>query len=383
MNFIKKITAALLVVLMALTVVACHPKDEVAVTVGDVEFTSAYYMCALIFADSEARQKVDEQLAEKSEDKESTTSTEAVDYYKQKIDKKKYIDWVEDKAIENLKQIAAYLIKCKEGKVELDDETKANAEQYAAAYWSYYGYSALLEPNGVSEATYKKYMLDTYYASEYFEHLYGEGGSKEIAADEVKNLMLENMVIADLIEVDTSSMKDEEKTETKAKFDAYLNDLTSGAKTFEDVYNDYNDVKPEEEKTETEADTEESTEKEDTEEETEEEEAPLDEYATILSNDKIESYKNDLYDDVKAMAVGEIKLIEKEEGAGYALVIKQDISADPYYLKNLDLVLRDAIKGEEYEKDMTKYAEGLNAEINKYAVNQFKVKKIVYPETGY
>jgi hypothetical protein len=98
---------------------ACHPKDEVAVTVGDVEFTSAYYMCALINADNEARSLVDEALAEKKEkdDKDSSstsTATEEVDYYSEKVEGKKYVDWVKARAIENLKQIAAYKIKCKE-----------------------------------------------------------------------------------------------------------------------------------------------------------------------------------------------------------------------------------------------------------------------------
>ena len=44
MKNIKRIFALALVLVMALTVTACHKKDEIAVKIGDVEFTSAYYM---------------------------------------------------------------------------------------------------------------------------------------------------------------------------------------------------------------------------------------------------------------------------------------------------------------------------------------------------
>lgn len=370
MNLIKKIAAVLLAVMMVMSFAACHPKNEVAVTVDGVEFTSAYYMCALIFADSEARSKVDEKLAEeKKDDEETTTSTEAVDYYKQKIDKKKFVDWVEDRAIETLKQIAAYKIKCKDADVKLEDDVKTSAEQYASYYWSSYGYAALLEPNGVSQATYTDYMVDSYYSSAYFEHVYGEGGEKEIAADEVNKSLLENFLVANMLDVDTSSMEETDKTSTKAKLDGYVTALTDGTKTFEDIYHDYYGTDPKEAHPETE-------------EETEEGEAPLDSHASILGTEDT-AYASDHFETAKAMATGEIKLIEKEDKNGYVLLVKQDISADPYYAKNLDLSVRNLIKGDEFEEDINAYAKDLKTDINDYAVKQFKVKKIEYPETTY
>lgn len=366
MNFIKKIAAVILVVMMVMSVAACHPKDEIAVTVDGVEFTSAYYMCALIFADSEARTKVDEQIAEESEDDE-TTSTDDVNYYKQKIDEKNFVDWVKDRAIENLKQIAAYKIKCEENKVEIEEDVINYAEQYASYYWSSYGYSSLLEPNGISEATYKKYMVDTYYSSAYFEHLYGEGGEKEISADEVNSALLENYLIADMIDVSTSSMEDDEKTSTKEKLDGYVTALTAGTKSFEEVYHEYYETDAEEAHS-------------DTDEETEEGETPLDSHASVLGSEDT-SYASDYFESAKAMTVGEVKLIEKEDESGYVLLVKQDISADPYYLKNLDLAVRNLLKGEEFEEEMESYAKDLETDINNYAVKQFKVKKIKYPES--
>ena len=210
MNCFKKAIAAVSVMLIALTAAACHPKDEVAVTVGDVKFTSAYYMCALINADSQAKSKVKESL---SDDKSSTD----VDYYSKKVDDKDFVKWVEDTALETLKEIAAYKTLCKENKLEIPDDEKTQAETHADYYWSSYGYSAYFEPNGVGQSTYKQYMLDSYYSNLYFKHLYGAEGTKAIDSETVKQKMYDNFVIADLLQVSFSSKTDDEKTLLKEK----------------------------------------------------------------------------------------------------------------------------------------------------------------------
>ena len=109
MKNIKRILAAALVLVMAVSA-ACHPKDEVAVKIGDVEFTSAYYMCALINADSEAKSKVKEGLSEDE-------AAEDVDYYSKKVEDKDFVKWVEERAMQSLKAIAAYKTLCKENKL--------------------------------------------------------------------------------------------------------------------------------------------------------------------------------------------------------------------------------------------------------------------------
>ena len=334
MKNLKRILAAALVLAMALTAAACHPKDEIAVTVGDVEFTSAYYMCALINADSEAKSRVQEELS----DDESTTD---IDYYSKKIDDKDYVTWVEDTAMDYLKKIAAYKTLCKDNELELDKEEAENAEYYASYYWSSYGYSAYFEPNGVGEKTYTQYMKDSYYSELYFEHLYGEDGEKEIAADEVKDTMYKNFIIADMLQASFSGLEDDEITETKEQFDKYAEELKAGTKTFEEVYNDYNDIDEEEEDTDTSSDgsssssstessSSDATSSEDTSSDSEEEEElePLDSYASILgAEDTV--YESEHFDTVNKMATNEIQIIELDDDAGIILVVKKDIKADP------------------------------------------------------
>lgn len=357
MKNIKRIFAAALILVMALTVAACHPKDEVAVKIGDVEFSSAYYMCALINADSEAKSKVQEELS----DDESSSD---VDYYSKKLDDKDFVTWVEDTAMDSLKEIAAYKTLCKENDLEIPEEDAANAEAYASNYWSSYGYSAYFEPNGVGQSTYTQYMKDSYYTSLYFEHIYGEGGEKEIAADTVKTKMYDNFVIADILEVSFSEKTDDEITALKEQINGYAADLKNGKKTFEEIYKAYNGTTDE------------------TEEQTESDEPqPKDKYASVLGSSDT-AYASDRYDDIKAMATGEVKVIELDGNEGLVLAVKQDISADSYYLDTLDMTVRHLIADEEYEKDIKEYAAKMDCEVNNYAVKQFKVKKIVEPSAS-
>lgn len=358
---VKKILALLLVVVAMLSFTACHKKNEIAVKIGDVEFTSAYYMCALINANFEAQSKVNETLS----DKEKSGEKE-VDIYSKKIDGKKYSDWVKDRAIELLKEKAAYQMLCKENKVDLLEDIANNATAYASYYWSSYGESQYYEPNGVSQATYTEFLKDTAYYESHFDFVYGKEGEKAIADETLKTEMYKNFMIANVLDASfTSDMTDADKTALKDKIMGYEADLKAGNKTFEQVYKEYNNVQ----------DTEETqTESTDT-------PAPKDKYATIIGKEGT-TYAFDHFETVEKMQIGEVLVIELEENAGYMLVIKQDIAADEYYLDTLDGTTRHLIADEEYNKFITDYAKKLEIKINKYAIGQFKVEKIVQP-SGY
>lgn len=364
MKLMKKIVAAVIVLILALSVTGCHKKNEIAVTVNGFEYTSAYYMCALINAYTEGQSEVQTAMGDKF--------TAETDYFKQKIDDKKFDAWVKDRTIDILEEIGTYQKLCKDAKLELSDDQMSEAQNMAYYTWYYYGYGQLFEPNGVSWNTYLQFNVDTFYADLYFQHIYGEGGEKEIAAADVEAKLYKDFLIADLIDVTFSSEKDTEKAEIKTKLDGYLADLNAGKKTFEEVYNDYNDIKPEEEKEEEKEETDKEGEKE------EEELKPIDEYAQILGA-KDTGYDHDYFDDINKMATNEVKIIEKKEKAGYILVIKKDIKADPYYRENMDSAVRHLLKDDEFNKDMAEVFKTAKTDISSYAVDRFKVKKIKEP----
>lgn len=390
MKNLKRILSFMLVALMVLSFVGCHKKDEIAVTIGDVEFTSAYYMCALINADSQAKNIVYEALTED----EKNGKTE-YDIYSKKVEGKDYVKWVEETAMNNLKETAAYKILCKENKLDLDDEMTNQFNLYSDYYWQ--NGSAYYELNGVGEQTYKNFMKDGYYSELYFEHLYAKDGEKEIKADDVKEKIYSSFITANILEANfTSEMKDEDKTALKEKIDAYAKDLKDGKKTFKQVYNDYNGVKEEESHeghdhtsstttsaTSSVASTTSTTASSTSSGTTKEEEVkkPKDEYAAVIG-DEGTGYESDQYKDIKEMKTGEIKVIEVKD-VGYILVIKQDITADDYYLDYLDMNARHLLKDDEFKKTMDEYIKKLTADVNDYAVDQFEVKKIKEPEIVY
>lgn len=354
MKKLKLICVCVLAALTALTAAGCHKKDEVAVKSGNIKFTSAYYMCALINADNEAKSKITEEL-------DDDESTEDIDYYSKKIDGKKFVKWVEDTALENVKKIAAYKTLCKKADLELDEETESNVDSYVEYYWTNYGYSQYYEPNGVSKETYAKYMKDAYYSNLYFEHLYGEGGEKEISAEDVKAATIENFVLADKLEADFSSKTDEEKASIKEQFNSYVTALNSGEKTFEEVYKEYNGSSDE---TEEDSDSEELK--------------PINKYASVLGAEDT-GYESDYFDDALEMATDEVKLIELDDDAGLVLLVKRDLSADEYYLENLELSARHLLKDDEYEDFIDDYVKKMDFDISNYAIRRFKVKNIVEP----
>ncbi len=362
MKLIKNIIAVVIALVMALSVTACHKKDEIAVTVNGFEYTSAYYMCALINAYNEGQSEVYNAMGDNA-------STD-VDYFKQKLDGKKFEVWVKERAIEILEEIGTYQKLCKDAKAELSDDQMTEAQNMAYYYWVYYGYGEYFEPNGVSFNTYLQFTIDTYYASVYFEHLYGKGGEKEIAAADVEAKLYKDFIIADLIDVTFDKETDKEKEEIKAKLDAYLKELQDGKKTFEEVYNAHNDIKPEEDKKE-DANKDEANKEEDKKEELK----PIDQYAQILGT-KDTGFDHDYFDDINKMATNEVKVIAKKDKAGYILVVKKDIKADPYYRENLDITVRHLLKDTEFDKDMAEILKTAKADVNSYAVDRFKVKKI-------
>ena len=356
MKTIKRIAALILVMVMALTVAGCHKKDEIAVTVDGVEFTSAYYMCALINANMEAKGLVYEALTDKEKESQD------IDYFSKKVEDKKFVDWVEDKAIETLKEIAAYKLLCKENKIELDEEKVKTTETNAGFYWSSYGYSMYFEPNGVSQNTYVAYAKDSLYKESYFEFLYGKDGEKAISADDVKTKIYENFEIADILDATyEENANDNDKKALKTRLENYAKELQEGKMTYEQVYNEYNKVT---------AETPEMNE--------ESGESAKDKYAQVLGSEDT-NYNSTHYSTVKAMKVGEAKVVENDSSSGLYLFFKQDIKADAFYLSDLDMDARHLIADEDFEKIIEDYAKKLNPEINNYAVKQFKVKKIVEP----
>lgn len=382
MKTLKKLIAAALTGCMIFSMCACHGKDEIALTINKTPIKSALYLNALIECDSEARQRVDENLAA---DTSSTTETsEETDYFSQTIDGLSYVDYVESKTLERCKEYVLYQEMVDAGTLTLTDEEKTEAESYADYYWNYYGINTTYEANGVSLDTYKKAFIYSYYSNAYFMSLYGKDGEKAVDSETITNTLTEKFALVYTLSTSyTDETTDDEKATAKTLFNDYVSRLEKG-EDFKNIYNEYYGVTEDEETASTEStasETTESTDEASTDTAETEEATPTakDQYATIIGDEDTD-YANDNFETVFEMKTGEVKLIEGEDNSGYTLFVKLDITNDDYYLTNLTESILYILKQEEFDKLVLEKTADFTVDENTYATNRFKVKKIVYPE---
>lgn len=354
MKKFRSFALVLMCVAMVLSLAACHPKDEIAVTITDgkdsVSYTSAMYMYALMEADMAARTEIESKATDK----------EDIDYYSKKIDGKKFVDYVKDEALVNLKKFAAYEFEAKRLKLDEKDHNHDSSAmlQY---YWDYYGYSQTYEPNGISFDTFSKAygMLDE--GNHIFTAIYGKGGEKEVAEKTVKDTMNKNYELADIISVDISEKKDAEVKTLKDKFQKYADRINKG-ETFEKIYLEYNNKKKEEE-TPADKDT----------------LQPKDKYAQVIGS-KETSNEDAKFDDIKKMKVGQA-FVDTSDKDVLRLVVRGDLMGDPYHVDSLTNTVLWMLKETEYNEYIDGLIKDYKVDENKYATGQFKVKKIYYAST--
>ena len=357
MKNIKKLLSLVLVLVMVLSLTACHKKDEVAISLGEHKITAAVYLTALISAEQEARN-----IAYENASATNVTLSKDEDYYKQTIDGKDFVTYVKDTAIELCKQYLALDKLLAEGKYKLSEEVKKEADEMASYYWNSYGLSQLYGANSISYNTYKQTVLYSMMADEYFMSIYGEGGSKEVSKEDIKKSLNDNYVLAYALEGALSSeMKEDEVKKLKDEFAGYKADIESGKKTFKEIYIKYNKITDEQIK--------------EAEKVEEGKEKPKDIFASVLGGSKTNN-ANGNFVAVKSMAKDEIKLLEVENQS-YSLIIKLDINEDEYYLNSLTEEILHILKDTEHTETLKKYTADLECKINDFADDRFNVKKIV------
>lgn len=365
MKIFKKIISALLVGCMLFSLCACHGKDEVALTVEGESITSALYLNALIDCDAEAKQRVDEEEAAKAEEnkteKTENENTEETDYYSKTLDGLNFVEYVKEKAIDRCKEYIFFKKLVDAETIKLTDEEATEAKNTASAYWSSYGYAYLYSVNGVAYETYEKAFTYTYYSNKYFEHLYAEGGEKEVSQKELKDYMLENYALAySLTASYEENATDEQKADLKAKFEGYAKRIKKGEE-FEKIYLEHNKINEAEHKHE------------------ETEDGPKLQHTSILADKNSDSnYANNDFDEVYDLKVGETKIIENEAKTGLSFYVKLDIADDEYYLKSLTDEILYILKNEEYQKYVTEQTKNYKVEKNSFAINRFDVEDIDY-----
>ena len=357
MKTVKKLLALILAITLVATLSACHPKDEKALSLDDINITSSVYLLCLINAESEARSKVEANATEN----EITLTTDE-DYYKQNIDGKTFEEWTKETALELCKEYVVLENLLKDKKYKFSEEDIAEAKETAKYYWESYGMSALYEANSISYASYEQTVIYSYMADAYFLSVYGEGGEKEVSAKDIKKGVNDNYVLVRRLDGEISSeMNETQVASLKTEFKGYLSDLKSGKIKFEKLYKKYNNITDEQIKQTLESSGDEIP--------------PKDIYATVVGGSKT-SNPDENFVAMKSMKQGEIKFFEYE-GSSYSVVIKKDINKDSYYYNGLKDSVLHILKDEEHAENLKKLAKKAEVKVNDFAVNRFKLKDIV------
>lgn len=431
MKKLTRLMALLLAVLMLSAVfVGCHKKDEIAFKIGDFEYTSAMYSCSLYFAATSARNDIYTFVEESGGD-----TKKEINYNSYKFDAEgkvsktgtiSYEKYVRDEAVNQLKKFAALDAAFKNGNLKLDDDQITTAEYNATSYWnygcdyntyvqyatsnqldslaySYMPYYYLLEKNGVSFDTYKKYYTyDTMYGY-YFEHLYGEKGEKAIAKDDITKYLSENYTVANTISFsktgsDGKTLSEEKLKELKAIADGYAERLNNG-EDFETIYKEENKRLEDEQKaantssistssnasdtssaasnvTSSEASsTASSTSSATTSSESDEYKPAA--YVGIFGNEGT-AYEHKLFKDILSQDLGKAVVLEDTENSMYLLVSRFDILEEEYWYTNLRTTISYALKQEEFDKSLDTAGAAMKFTEDTYATKPFKVKKIKF-----
>ena len=385
MKFTKRAVAALIAALLALTMVGCHEAKEIVASYDDIEITGGMYLAMLLEADGAARNLADEQKEGDAQikdygDVQIKNDGKVVDYY----------DYVNDEAKKLIRQYVATETLAKKYKVTLSDEDKAGLDSYVNYLWDSYGYGIMYEENGVNRASYTEYMRNAgYLRGNLFEAIYGKEGKTPITEEELKKYMNDNYCIANVITENLSqtdengntfNLTEDEAKDLLEKLNTYADRLTKGDADFETIYHEHTESEHEHEDEDTADKTADNTDADQTTDETTDETeeaptAPLDSHATLLSS-KETGNESDNFDEIYKMKVGEVKVIEGEDA--YTLVVKGDISADPYYIYSLDETLRQLIKGDEFNNMLDEEGGKLDIKYNNGEISYLSPKKITY-----
>lgn len=387
MKKIKSFIAMLLVIVLALSFTACHEKGEVAITAGDYKITSAMYSYYLMLADSEAKQIINEDT------EKYDTSAKGFSYFKQEIEGKKFETYVKELAIKKCITAIAYQKICDEKGLKLDDKTIENAENSVAYYWNYYGYSQMLPANGIGFETYLSAVKNDYLGDTYFKHIYDKNGEKEVSAAELQKELDENFAAVYLLTKNYSSDANAKVEDIVSKMEEYKTKLQNG-ESFEKIYKEFNEIKEEDKNNSSSSSS--STEENSssvsssdsnknesntssTDNKTEEKEPePKDSYISVVGS-KDTDYSFEKFDEVKAMALEEIKIISDTENKVVYFIVKKDINADNYYKDTyLASTLLYMLRGDEFEAMIDEYAQKIEYTVDDFAISQFKVKSINY-----
>lgn len=368
MTKFRKIAALMLCVVMLFTFASCRTENENVLVYTDasdneVAIRSALYILYQIDAAGEYQTEYDEQTTTAVESDTDTTSETEVDYAKTSLDDKTYNEWVEEKAIALCAQYAYVELEFDKAELSLDEATSSEIDSAIEQQWG--SYSEYFEKNGVAKSTFNMYITNMYKQELLFDHYYGEGGSKEVSADEMGKYLLDNSILVQHLSYATVTY-DESYQQVQAD-EATVTEYTNLLKGYADRLNkgeDYAKLRAEYFTAIGETDSTDIS--------------GIDAkypYASVMGKEDTGINPFEEYDQVAELNYGQAKFIETDS----ALLVMQkvDMNEDLDYCveTNKDTIIHN-LKDDEFEEMCKTGADGYTCSKNTSAIKFYRADKL-------
>ena len=382
-NLIKKSCAAVLCGAMALTAAGCGNTTANALTIDGMDIRAGIYIYYQMDALNEAATLLQEEQPDLDMYAEGF---EITDY---SVESTPVEEWIKNKTIEHCRNYVAVNKLFDEYGLSLTSKETAEINSYITSVWteenSYaqyiYGVDVIgeyYESLGIGEQSYKDVTTMTYKQETIFEHIYGEGGTQAVPADEVDMQVALNYALVKSFEIDPNVNSPQD----------YL-DMLNGGKSFAEVEQAYNmdDAVAgiEADMAAAEANGEEYTGTL-----PEEIEVPVSDEADLISVVSIEDQfpSIDYVNSVFAMANGESKIVtssntstssttgEQVTDVNYYLVTRMDITADEATMNEYRSSALHKMKDEEFNTTLKTAADSYSVTENAAAISKYTVDSL-------
>lgn len=382
MSFIKKSTAFIAAAAMALSLSSCGKDTSWGAEIDGEQLRAGIMIYFQSSAVSEAMAFMPQTDTTPAADGETTTTAESVSVLDITIEDKPAREWINDKAVQSMREYAAVEKKFDELGLAFENKEEDKLNIVVDQMWEYFG--EYYETLGVSRQSYYDVGLNSEKRTAIFNHYYGEGGEKAVSEDEIVSYLTENnarikYISMPLKDGEGNLLKSDGNAELKTMAEGYIDRLNASAATFEEIEKEYNKyysdlVKAASETAEGESsDTAGQSETTDT---TEDTAAPEPSYGTVIAKDSA-------YPSAKvieaAFGAGSPScfLVEDDDNETYYLVQTLGLFDDPEYLENNSSSVLHTLKDEEFNAEVKSWTEGQNVVINQDSVDRYKLDKIL------
>ncbi len=361
MKLYKRIAVVCAAALMSLSLTACGDTSWVYKS-GESTVSSGVYLAYLT-------------QGYLSGQGESDFDSTIKNIWKQSIGGQSYKDYVTAYAKDASARYIAVEQKFDELGLELSEEDEQTIDTQVYYLWDLYGMSSYYQPNGTSEASFRKIIASSIKEDLIFEKYYGEGGLEEVSKEDLVEELLDNYADINYFEMsfadgDDAVMTSAEIEALKAQAEEYAERINSGEATFNEVQTEYEDevAKAEAEENEEEfvaTDPDDIEKDEDT--------------KSLISKDSTspsEEFVTTIFEDVKT---GKATVITID--TSYYVVVKYDINDD--LEDNLDAArssILNTLKAAEFTELTETWTQAVAAEENTSALHKYNPKNIKEPE---